>query len=262
MNPLFALAGVLGLYMLLGYVYALYLKDNSVADILYGKAVLLLALVSYFVWGSFGPGCVLTILSIVWAVRLSMRIYLKHRGRPEDARYAQWRTAWMQRSHGYFLVRTLLQVFALQGIVIFIVALPVVLVNIYGVSGYEWLMALGVCMWIVGFLFEAIGDYQLDRYVSQPENKGTICTVGLWKYSRHPNYFGEALMWWGMAVAATPVLPSGILVALSFCSPLLITYLLLKVSGVPMLEALMKDKPGWNEYAARTNAFIPWFPKK
>ncbi len=262
MNPLLGLSAVLGVYMVLGYCYALYLKDNSVADIIYGKAVMLLALVSYFVWGGVGPGCVLTILTIIWGARLSMRIFLKHRGKPEDMRYAQWREQWTQRSHSYFLVRSFVQVFVVQGIVIFIVSLPVVLVNIYGVSGYEWAMYAGVALWVVGFCFESISDYQLDTYVSQPEHKGTICTVGLWKYSRHPNYFGESLMWWGMAFAAIPVLPSGVLAASVCLSPVLITYLLLKVSGIPMLEAFMQKKPGWAEYAARTNAFIPWFPKQ
>lgn len=256
------LGGVLVAYMCLGFLYAQAIHNNAIADVIYGKAVMLLVLASFFLGGNVGMGCILSILAICWGVRLSMRIYLKNMGKPEDARYAAWRSAWTARSQAYFLVRSFLQVFMLQGMVIALIASPIVLTNIYGLEEYSWYAFVGVALWIVGFIFESVADYQLDAYIKNPAHKGTLCTGGLWHYSRHPNYFGESLMWWGIAIAAAFSLPFGLLTLLCFVSPVLITFLLLKVSGIPMLEPLMKDKPGWAEYAARTNAFIPWFPRK
>ncbi len=256
------LISVLVAYMILGFVASILFKDNSIADVMYGKAVMLMALVSHVLGGAQGVGCVLTILAIIWGVRLACRIYFKNHGKPEDRRYAQWREEWSKRSMGYFYMRSFFQVFVLQGVIIFLVSLPVVLANFYGVIGYEWCAYAGIAVWIVGFLFEAVADFQLDRFVKNPDNKGNICTVGLWKYSRHPNYFGEALMWWGMAFSAGAVMPTEVLAGLVFISPALVTFLLLYVSGIPMLEAYMKSKPGWDEYARKTNAFIPWFPRR
>lgn len=255
------LASILFVYMCIGFFYALYIKNNAIADVIYAKAIMVLVLVSYVLGASEGMAFLLTVLTVIWGVRLSARIYFKNLGKPEDARYAQWRSEWSKRSQKYFVVRSFLQIFMLQGLVIATVATPVVLVNLYGLEAYPCAY-FGVGLWCVGFFFEAVADFQLDRYIRKPENKGTLCTIGLWSYSRHPNYFGESLMWWGIALSAASVLPSEILAALSFVSPVLITFLLLRVSGVPMLEALMKDKPGWSEYAARTNAFFPWFPRR
>jgi steroid 5-alpha reductase family enzyme len=117
---------------------------------------------------------------------------------------------------------------------------------------------LGVVFWLVGFLFEAVGDYQKSKFKANPENKGKVMQSGLWKYTRHPNYFGDALLWWGIFLLAYP---SG-LVYLSIISPILMNFLLLKVSGVAMLEKKYSDNPEFEAYANKTNAFIPWFPKE
>ncbi len=119
---------------------------------------------------------------------------------------------------------------------------------------------IGLFIWIIGFLFQSIGDYQLKQFVSNRENKGRIIKSGLWKYTRHPNYFGEATMWWGIFVIGLN--PSSNAGLYGIFSPLIITYMLLFVSGVPMLEKKYKDNEEFQKYAKVTNKFVPWFPKK
>jgi steroid 5-alpha reductase family enzyme len=149
----------------------------------------------------------------------------------------------------------------LQGIIIYMITLPSFLVHgIEQVSGIHLLVVLGLSIWILGFIFEAVGDAQLDRFIHDPKNKGKLMTSGLWKYTRHPNYFGEMAMWWGIAMICL-MLPSVYWIFV-FLSPALITYLLLYVSGVPMLEGLMRKHPDWVEYERRTSVIIPLPPKK
>jgi steroid 5-alpha reductase family enzyme len=132
------------------------------------------------------------------------------------------------------------------------------LVNHANLPGLTWLDAAGALLWVIGFLFEAVGDYQLARFKANPENKGKIMQSGLWKYTRHPNYFGESVMWWGIWIIALNVDYGWTAVV----SPVVITLLLLKVSGVSLLEKHYSDNPKYRDYARRTNAFIPWFPGK
>jgi steroid 5-alpha reductase family enzyme len=119
-------------------------------------------------------------------------------------------------------------------------------------------IAIGLLVWVIGFVFESVGDSQLKRFIKNPENKGKIMDKGLWRYTRHPNYFGESVMWWGLAIMAISVQYGYI----GFLSPIIITYLLLFISGVPLLEKAFKDNMEFQKYAARTSIFIPWFPKR
>lgn len=252
---------ILVIYMTGAYVISLIRKDNGTADIAYGIGFALIGWVTYIVGPGSIVGFIVTALATVWALRLSIRIFLRSRGKPEDFRYAAWRTQWGNT----FLVRSFLQVYMLQGAVIFIVALPVTLLNVYGGNlGLGILGVVGLVLWIIGFLFESIGDAQLDAFIRKPQNKGQIMTKGLWRYTRHPNYFGESLMWSALAVVAfdTLVLTLGIPWALlPFVSALLITFLLLKVSGVPLLEARFAGNPAWEAYASRTSVFTPLPPR-
>jgi steroid 5-alpha reductase family enzyme len=157
------------------------------------------------------------------------------------------------------VVRSYFQVFLLQGALLLVIASSVIVVNVSENPPLGFLDALGLCVWCVGFLFEAVGDWQLARFKADPGNRGKVMDRGLWRYTRHPNYFGEATMWWGLYLIALSV-PNG---WLTIVSPATITFLLLRVSGVPMLEkGRMGDRPGYREYVERTNAFFPWFPKK
>lgn len=256
-------AGALFAYMCVAFIVSLVRKDNGVADIAYGWGFALVAWVTFLLGTQSVLGFVLSAIATVWAARLSIRIYLRNHGKPEDFRYKKWREEWGST----FVLRSFLQVYLLQGLVIFLVSLPVALTNLYAGSVTSEFVALagaGIFMWLVGFYFEAVGDYQLARFLGKPENKGKVMDQGLWRYTRHPNYFGESLMWWGIAVASSAAILSAHagLALMSFVSPLLITFLLLKVSGVPMLEARFAGNPEWEAYKSRTSVFIPMFPKK
>jgi steroid 5-alpha reductase family enzyme len=262
MLTLLTAAIYLFIYMCFAFGISLIRKDNGTADIAYGWGFVLLAWIT-FAHGMPGlPAFVVSVLVTIWAARLSIRIFLRSRGKPEDFRYKKWREEWGKT----FVVRSFLQVYVLQGIIIFIVSTPVMLLNIYNGPIIFGLIALfGLVVWVKGFLFETIGDWQLGRFMANQENKGKIMNRGLWHYTRHPNYYGESLMWWGIAFIAFGTLGATLplwLAALSFIGPIVITFLLLKVSGVPLLEAHFAGNPEWEAYKAKTSVFIPWFPKK
>ena len=139
----------------------------------------------------------------------------------------------------------------------FLIALPFILLESAQAQVNYLLFALGVLVFAFGFLFESVGDAQLKAFLGDPANRGTIMTRGLWRYTRHPNYFGEATLWWGIFLIAL----GGGVTPFAVIGPVTITLLLLFVSGVPLLEKSMKDKPGYAEYAAKTSIFVPWFPK-
>ena len=172
--------------------------------------------------------------------------------RGEDFRYAAWRARWGR----WFVLRSYIQIYLLQGSFLLVISLPILLARRPG-PGLGLLDLAGVMVWLAGFGFEAAADAQMGRFKRDPGNRGRIITTGLWRYSRHPNYFGEALMWWGLALIALSV-PSG---WPGLLGPLTITFLLRFVSGVPLLERKYEGRPDFQEYARRTNAFVPWFPK-
>jgi len=245
---------LLFVYMTTIFLFALWLRDNSIVDIAYGPAFVLLGWIGLLLLGSgHTRQWLIVILVTIWGIRLAGHIFLRKQGEGEDFRYRQWRESWGKS----FVWRSFLQIFMLQGAVIFLVALPVLLV-INDPGGRIGSVDLaGLLVWLVGFGFEAIGDWQLLQFKRNPANKGKIIQHGLWRYTRHPNYFGEAVLWWGLFTVA---LNAGYGV-LAIISPLLIDVLLLKVSGIPMLEVKYRNNPEFIAYKARTNAFFPWFPK-
>jgi steroid 5-alpha reductase family enzyme len=242
-------------YMIVFFIAALIKKDNSIVDIGWGGGFILVAVLTFFLQDGWDLRHVLVSgLVIVWGARLVVHIGKRNWGRGEDKRYAEWRREWGK----WLIPRSFFQIFLLQGILLVIIAYPVILVNHANLPGLTWLDAAGALLWVIGFLFEAVGDYQLARFKANPENKGKIMQSGLWKYTRHPNYFGESVMWWGIWIIALNVDYGWTAVV----SPVVITLLLLKVSGVSLLEKHYSDNPKYRDYARRTNAFIPWFPGK
>lgn len=246
------LAAAMGCMFLIG----LRARDNSLVDIAYGPALALACWGGWWFGGTpdhFRPLLLLTLVTL-WAVRLGLHIGLRHRGRGEDFRYQAFREAWGET----IVWRSFLQIYLLQGAVICIVALPILL-NVADPGGAaRWTDLLGFLLFVVGFLFEAVADWQLTRFKRNPAHRGRIIEEGLWRYSRHPNYFGEALLWWGLFCLGlgSPLGLWGVL------SPLTIGFLLLKVSGIPMLEAKYAGNPQFEAYKARTSPFFPWFPKQ
>ena len=181
---------------------------------------------------------------------------MKNKNKPEDFRYKAWRDAWGSS----FVVRSFFQIYMLQGLIIFIVASPILIALVFGDTVlFAPLFILGSLLWSLGFFFESVGDYQLDKFITNPSNKGKIMMSGLWKYTRHPNYFGESMMWFSIALCAISFTP---LAFVGIISPLLITFLLLKVSGVPMLEKRWEGNNTWEQYKAKTSVFFPTIPKK
>lgn len=242
-------------YMTAVFLIALLIKDNSIVDVAWGLGFILVALMTLFLRPGFEARHVLvTGLVVVWGLRLASHIFIRNRNRGEDFRYAKWRRDWGR----WFIPRSFLQIFMLQGIFMLIIASPIVLVNRSGEKGLTVLDGLGTFLWLTGFLFEAVGDHQLKRYKQNPEGKGKIMTSGLWRYTRHPNYFGEAALWWGIFLIALSVRGGWVAIV----SPLTISLLLLKVSGVTMLEKKYAGNEEFAAYARRTSAFFPWFPRK
>ncbi len=229
-------------------------KRNDIADIIWSLGAILVCTyiltTNIFTLRYFLVFC----LILMWGLRVSIHVFLRNRGKKEDSRYQKWRKEWGKS----FKIRSFFQVFLLQGFVTILLVAPAILVSTYHQPPLGWLDIVGSCVWCVGFFFETIGDYQLQQFIKNPSNKGKIMTGGLWKYTRHPNYFGETTMWWGIFIIALSS-PYGVY---SLISPITITFLLLFVSGIPMLEKKYADNPEFQEYKKRTSAFIPLPPKK
>lgn len=231
------------------------IKNNSIVDIGWGPGFVLTAWMLYlFTTPRNLPFLLMTLMITLWGLRLYLHIARRNANQGEDFRYVNFRKAWGK----WVVPRAFFQVYMLQGLFMFIISLPVILKPDVQPQVSLPLLLIGLLLFIVGFMFEAVGDHQLRVFKQNPENKGKLMTEGLWNYTRHPNYFGEAVLWWGVFFVGL----SGGVTLLSIISPVTITLLLLFVSGVPMLEKAMKKKPGFTAYAARTSIFVPWFPKK
>jgi len=255
MNLFLLTAFLLLCFMTLVFLLALKLEDNSIVDIAYGLGFVLIGWSGSLAYGS-GEARQLLLLTLIslWGLRLAGHISARKRNEEgEDPRYRQWRESWGKT----FVWRSYLQIYLLQGTVIYLVALPLLLVIRAPGGPLGWLDLLGVLIWLFGFAFEAIGDWQLLQFKGDAENRGRIMRYGLWRFTRHPNYFGEATLWWGIFLIAFGA-PLG---WLAIISPLLIDFLLLKVSGIPMLEERYAGNSEFEAYKQRTNALFPWFPK-
>jgi len=242
-------------YFFIFFIVGTLIKNNSIVDMGWGIGFVLVA---WFVFlrseSQPLPQILMTLFVSIWGLRLFYHILKRNLGKPEDFRYATWRKDW-----GKFVIpRAFLQVYMLQGVFMFLVSLAVILFPSQVSQVSLPVMIVGACIWILGFFFEAVGDYQLKVFIANPDNRGKIMQTGLWRFTRHPNYFGEATMWWGIFLIAL----SGGTSPIAIIRPITITCLLLFVSGIPLLEKSMKTKPGFEEYASKTSIFIPWFPKK
>lgn len=248
------LAAALGLMIAL-WLVSLWCRDASIVDMYWGAGFAIIGWLTAWLIGALSPrGILLLSLTSLWALRLSGYLIWRNAGAPEDARYQK-----MRRKHGArFPLVSLGTVFLLQGALMWWVSLPVQVGQITAGGSLGWLDGLGAAIWAVGVFFEAVGDWQLARFKADPRNEGEVMDQGLWRYTRHPNYFGDFCVWWGLyCVAASS--PHG---WATVGSPLLMTVLLLKVSGVAMLEKDIADRrPGYRAYIERTSAFFPWPPK-
>lgn len=253
-NPYLLLGFCTTLYMLVWFGISLWKSRNDVADMAWGLGFVVLAWRSFAWAGYSGVSLVTNILVTIWGVRLASHIFKRLRSKPEDPRYLKWRKDW-----GKTVVwRSLLQVFLLQGLFLYLISLPLISINILRPVDLNWLTLLGMLIWLFGFLFEAVSDKQLKDHISNPQNKGKLLTTGLWRYSRHPNYFGEVTLWWGIYVIAISVGVAWWVII----GPLTITFLILFVSGVPLLEKKYQGRADFEKYKKQTSVFLPLPPKK
>lgn len=228
-------------------------KKHDLIDVFWGMGFVITAITSYFLGQRSQIGLVMTILTIIWGLRLSTHLAARNLNKPEDFRYKEMRERWPNNFERNIFLRIYLLQFALN----LIIGFPVIYVNIYGIGEINGLTILGILIWLVGMTFEVVGDAQLKKHLVK--NKGKLITTGLWKYTRHPNYFGESTVWWGMYLIALSEKWSNFWLIFS---PFIITYLLIYVSGIPLLEEKMSKRDGWEEYSNKTSKFIPMPPKK
>lgn len=243
---------VLILWSLAWWLVSVRFKRMDVADVAWGLGFVLIGMLT---WSQLQApdlrATVVTACATLWGVRLAWHIGSRTLRKSEDARYAAWRAEWGST----VLWRSFLRVFVLQTVLLVLVALPLIVVNTESAGGWGWLDTLGFLVFLAGFGMEAVADRQLAEFLRNPSNKGKVLDTGLWAWSRHPNYVGEVVLWWGiggMAVSAG---------WWALIGPAVITYLILQVSGVPMLERKMVRDPKYATYLNTTSRFIPRRPK-
>lgn len=238
------------LFFLLGQA----IGKNSIVDTAWGLGFVLIAHYSYWMGAGNTLSLILMVLVTLWGIRLATHIGLRNFKKPEDYRYVKMRESWGDHQ----MLNAFFRVYMLQGVLMLLIASPIIYTGTLESAPTGFTTYLGIVIWVIGFYFEALGDHQLKVFKADPANKGKLIDRGLWRYTRHPNYFGEATMWWGVWLVSLHGLA-----ALPFIlSPMLITYLLLYVSGVPLLEKKYEGRPDFEAYKKRTNKFFPWFPKE
>jgi len=242
--------------MTLLWIISLILKNSSIVDIFWGTGFVITNWIYFSLTpeGFLARKWLIVILVTIWGLRLSLYILWRNWGKNEDYRYQKWRS----KAGDKWWWFSFFKVFLIQGLLMWIISAPLLAAQISPTS--PKLIALDIAaivFWVIGFFFEAVGDLQLARFKADPANKGKVFNRGLWRYTRHPNYFGEAAQWWSYFLIAAAA--GGFW---SIFSPIIMTFLLLRVSGVTLLEDALKDRrPGYQEYIETTSAFIPWVPR-
>ena len=231
-------------------------RDASLVDRYWGAGFVVLAWFWFAVSDSSLAALVPLALVSVWGLRLSLYLTWRNWGHGEDPRYRA-----MREQHGEtFVWRSLVTVFLLQGAILWLVAMPLLVAvrELDAAALAAWPAVLGMGVFAIGLAFEAVGDWQLARFKARPGNAGKVMDRGLWRYTRHPNYFGDILVWWGLFGVALAAGGWWTLFA-----PAIMTFLLARVSGVTLLERrLHETRPAYRDYVARTNALVPWFPRE
>ena len=235
------------------YFIGLLKKRNDVADIAWGLGFVVISIYLFLTQVSSPVSNLVYVLVAFWGFRLSGHIGARSSGKPEDFRYQKYRRDWGDT----ITWRSYLQIYILQGVFMFIISIPIIIASASPSNSINAFTIMGFILWLIGFVFETVGDYQLSVFIKNKRNKDDIIQSGLWRYTRHPNYFGEVLVWWGIFIMTLPV-ENGLW---GIISPITITFLLLWVSGIPLLEAKYKDNPQFQAYKKRTSAFFPLPPK-
>ncbi len=237
-------------YFTIWYVLAVILKNASIVDIGWGFGFVVVAWINFLQDITIIP-IITTVIVSLWGLRLAFHVFKRNYGKPEDFRYAKFRKNW---GNSYY-IRSFFQLFMFQALIMFLVSIEFIYIYINPSIMHLSLIIIGSVVWLAGFLVELISDKQLEIFIGNKSNKGKLIDTGLWRYSRHPNYFGEVVVWWGIFLIA---LGTGA-PWFTIISPLTITFIIRFVSGVPMLEKRLSQKEGYEEYKNKTSVFIPWF---
>ncbi len=250
---------LLAVILVLGttFLVARHLGKHAVVDVAWGLGFAVITVAAWLTSlddGDPGRRALIGLLTISWGLRLAVHIGLRSRGHGEDPRYLEV----LSQASGNRTLFVVKRIYLAQGATMWFVSLPVqvAMFETPGLGVVEW---LGAVLWVVGFTFESVGDWQLTRFRRDPASKGTVLDTGLWRYTRHPNYFGDAAVWWGLSLIAFGAWP-GILTVLS---PVLMTWLLARGTGKPLLErGIGQRRPGYAEYVRRTSGFFPLPPRR
>ena len=237
-------------YMTLWFLVSVMTRRNDVADIAWGPGFIVVSITSLLISRNVFPSTLLVLaLVTIWGLRLGLHIGARNIHKSEDSRYQIKRRLWGNQ----FYLRSYFQIFILQGALILLVASPIIILNTFAASNFNWLIVIGAVLWIIGFSYESLADRQLSNFISDPSHKGRVMQSGLWRYSRHPNYFGELTQWWAIGV----IVLSSAYGWLGLIGPLLISYLIIKVSGIPLLEKKYADNLEYQAYKLHTRALLP-----
>lgn len=249
-------AGAIVVVLLVTFVASKIAGKHSVIDTAWGLLFCAAAVATFIASSGDGDGLrrwLLLVLTLLWGLRLAVHIGRRSIGKPEDPRYEQL----LAKGRGNPDLYALRSVYLLQGVLAFIIAAPI-MVGGYESSAVGVIAWIGVAIWVIGVLFEGFGDQQMERFRADPANKGKVIDQGLWRYTRHPNYFGDACVWVGIFCVAAERWPGG----LTVFSPVIMIYLLAFGSGKRVLERSMAKRDGYPEYMRRTSGFLPWPPKR
>ncbi|MCB2148101.1 MAG: DUF1295 domain-containing protein [Deltaproteobacteria bacterium] len=243
--------------MTVGWIFSVLRHNVTIVDSLWGLGFVLVAGVTFWTGNGFaGRSLLILILTAAWGLRLSVYLTWRNWGKAEDHRYGQWR----EKSGPYFWIVSIFKVFWLQAFFLWVISLVLQKAQLSPAPPrFTALDVIGTLVWMAGFVFEVVGDWQLARFKADPKNRGRVMDQGLWAWSRHPNYFGEFLIWWGFFLVALPT-PGG---WWTMISPIIISIVLLKMTGVPLTESALKTRrPGYAEYIDRTSTFFPRPPRR
>ncbi len=253
---LFLVPFVIFVYMTACFIFSRYLKRTDFVDVAWGFGFVLISLFTLITSPNRNLVSIVgTLFVLIWGTRLSVHISNRLEKSKEDERYVQIKSGWK----GNILLKEYLNIFLLQGLLMYLVGISIVIINYLGGNTKDPFFYIGIIVWVVGFIFESIADKQLRDFIKNRKSKDKrIMDEGLWKYSRHPNYFGEITMWWGIFLLSIGTN----LWLLTLISPVTITYLIVKVSGVPLLEKKYEDNAEFIKYKKKTSILFPLPPKK
>jgi steroid 5-alpha reductase family enzyme len=232
------------------YFWALLKKDFSIIDVGWSLGFIVMSLAVIINYSSINiPSLILVSLILIWGLRLAYYLLIRNlKKNEEDPRYTKMRLNWGKNAN----LIAYPKIFLLQATLMFLIMLPQISFFQTNPKEIHWSFYIGVFIWLIGFYFEVVGDKDQNDFKKDPKNKGQFCNVGLWKYTRHPNYFGEVVLWWGAFIFVAPFVPVWTIVG-----PVLLTFLLLKVSGIPMHEERYAHRADYQAYQKVTNAFFP-----